>query len=103
MGITEKNLKEMVKYKQNTKNAHKCPFCKKKIEIGIEYEMLSKLKEEKRFPYPHVVLHGNPLHAMVCYIDSHLAVRNVTVIKSVEISRDSETFMQMMNKWANPY
>ncbi|MFX1236960.1 MAG: hypothetical protein ACFFAS_20090 [Promethearchaeota archaeon] len=103
MVLIEKNLKDVVKYKQKAKNAHKCPFCKEKIEIGVEYETFNKLKIENRFPYPHIVLHGNPLHALICYIDSHLTVRSITVIKSVEISRNSETFMQIMNKWANPY
>ncbi|UCC19891.1 MAG: hypothetical protein JSV62_01030 [Promethearchaeota archaeon] len=53
--------------------------------------------------FPHIHLHGNPLHALICYMNSELKIRNMGVIKSIEISRDSETFAQLMKKWTNPY
>jgi len=52
---------------------------------------------------PHIHLHGNPLHALLCYTNSELEILNIGVIKSIEISRDSETFTQIMKKWTNPY
>ena len=77
-----------------------CPQCKKKIEFGIELEFIQKLKN---ISFPHIHLHGKPLHALLCYINSDLEVKNIGVINSIEISRDSETFTQFLEKWMNPY
>ena len=52
---------------------------------------------------PHIYLHGNPLHALICYLNKELIIRNVGIIESIEISRDSKTFAQLMKKWTNPY
>jgi len=76
-------------------------MCKQKIELGIELKMKDYVK--KSIYFPHIYLHGNPLHALLCYINSELKVRNVGVIKSIEISRDSATFSEIMKKWTNPY
>ncbi|KKM72221.1 hypothetical protein LCGC14_1422720, partial [marine sediment metagenome] len=40
---------------------------------------------------------------LICYVNKDLRVRNIGVIKSIEISRNSETFTQLMKKWTNPY
>ena len=103
MVIIPKNVKNVGEIKQNVKNIHNCPFCNENIEIGVEIDTLKKINEAQYFPYPHIHLHGNPLHAMLCYIDKDLKIRSVGVIKSIEISRDSETFSQIMKKWSNPY
>ncbi len=89
--------------KRSVKNIHVCPLCKERIEIGIEMDTLKKVTEAKYFPYPHVHLHGNPLHAMLVYIDADMKIRTVGSIKSIEVSRDSETFSQLMKKWSNVY
>ncbi len=89
--------------KQTLNIAHECPLCKEKILLGVELDTLQQLNQAQYFPYPHIHLHGNPLHAMLCYIDKDLKVRNTGVIKSIEISRDSETFNQLVKKWSNPY
>ncbi len=78
-----------------------CPECKREVEIGIEKKMLSKIKVGVNLP--HLFLHGDPLHALICYINSELTIRNIGVIKSIEIPRDSEIFSQLLNKWTNPY
>ncbi len=89
--------------KQNAKNLHTCPLCGEKIEVGFEKGILSKVAEDGNYPFPHVHLHGSPLHAMICYVDRHSVVRAVGGIRSIEISRDSKTFQQFMAKWSNPY
>ena len=81
--------------KRNVKNIHKCPLCNEKIEVGIEIDTLINLNEKNSFPYPHIHIHGNPLHAMLCYIDKNLTIRSKGVIKSIEISRDSTTFSHL--------
>lgn len=76
-------------------------MCQQSIELGVELNIIRK--EDSPIYFPHIHLHGDPLHALICYINSELKVRNVGVIKSIEISRDSETFRQFMKKWTNPY
>jgi hypothetical protein len=100
MSIKPKDFGEI---KQNVKNYHNCPYCKEKIEIGIESNILEELHKNQKFPYPHVHIHGNPLHAMLCYIDKNLKIRSKGIIHSIEISRDSITFSLLVKKWSNPY
>ncbi|MFX1337766.1 MAG: hypothetical protein ACFFDK_04085 [Promethearchaeota archaeon] len=103
MAISSKRKKNYGDLKQHLKNVQVCPLCKERIEIGIEMDTLKELSEYEKFPYPHIHLHGNPLHAMLCYIDKHLNVRSIGLIKSIEISRNFDTFKQFMIKWSNPY
>ena len=103
MVLSPNNNKKIGEIKQNTKNIHECPYCKERFKIGIEKDTLDKLSKGNYFPYPHVHIHGNPLHAMLCYIDKQLVIRNICVINSIEISRNSETFQELMKKWANPF
>lgn len=103
MTIMPEELRNMERFKQSTKHCHECPICKKKIQIGIEFGMVQKLVEQAKGIYSHLVLHGKPLHGLVCYLDSHLAVRGIVPVESIEISRDSETFGELIKKWANPY
>ncbi len=76
-------------------------MCNEKIAIGVELNISRKSNSDIYFP--HIHLHGDPLHAIICYINSELKVRNIGVIKSIEISRDSQTFRELMKKWTNPY
>jgi hypothetical protein len=92
------NKKEV---KKNVQKTITCPLCENSIKIGIELGTLNEINDKIYFP--HIHLHGEPLHALVCFISPSLHIRNVSVIKSVEISRDSETFAQLMSKWTNPY
>ena len=95
--------KKIESIKQNAKNLQICPLCGVKIDIGIEKRVLAEVSRDCNYPFPHIHLHGNPLHAMICYVDSHSVVRSVGYIRSIEISRDSDTFQQFMKKWSNPY
>ena len=78
-----------------------CPMCQQVIYLGVEVNILSQVSASIYFP--HIHLHGDPLHALICYINSELKLRNIGVIKNIEISRDSQTFAQLMRKWTNPY
>ena len=71
------------------------------VELGIEHSYLPKITNSTFIM--HLFLHGNPLHALLCQVNSELKVRNIGIIKSIEISRDSETFTQLLNKWTNPF
>jgi len=78
-----------------------CPLCRQEILIGVEFSIIKQFNSGIQIP--HVHLHGNPLHAVICYMNSELKLINIGVIKSIEISRDAETFSQLMKKWTNPY
>ncbi|MFX0073263.1 MAG: hypothetical protein ACFFAO_19460 [Candidatus Hermodarchaeota archaeon] len=78
-----------------------CPLCGGKIILGIETQFTKKMNSDIYFP--HIHLHGQPLHALICYINSELKIRNLGVIESIEVSRDSQTFQELMKKWTNPY
>jgi hypothetical protein len=103
MALSSKQKKNYAHLKEYIKNIQVCPLCKERIEIGIEKVTLKELFSYEKFPYPHIHLHGNPLHAMLCYIDKNLKVRSLGVIRSIEISRNFDTFKQFMRKWSNPY
>jgi len=94
-------IRDKKEVKRKVRRTIICPECKKEVNLGIEEIELSKIN--KFLNFPHLYLHGDPLHAIICYINSELAIRNIGVIKSIEISRDSETFTQLLNKWTNPY
>ncbi|MFW9901417.1 MAG: hypothetical protein ACFFDY_09020 [Candidatus Thorarchaeota archaeon] len=87
--------------KHTSKRSIICPLCKKQIIVGVENCILENKRNDIHLPHLH--LHGDPLHAIICYLNSKLDIRNIGVIKSIEISRDSETFTQLMKKWTNPY
>lgn len=101
--INSKNNIQIGTIKEKLRNSHICPECHQKIDLGIERKVLQQLNEQEIFPYPHIHIHGDPLHAMLCYIDRDLRVRGTSVIKSIEISRDSTSFNEFFKKWANPY
>jgi hypothetical protein len=88
--------------KHRLRNISLCPFCHEKITLGIEQGFLNSLSKESHSIYSHIHLHGNPLHAMVCYIDKNFEVRSIEVVKSIEIERKSDTFQQFLQKWSNP-
>ncbi|MHA1520860.1 MAG: hypothetical protein ACTSRK_11820 [Promethearchaeota archaeon] len=58
-----------------------CPICHESIEHKIDP---STLKNEKFYPVPHLILHGNPIHAIILYIDAKGKVRAVESVKSVQ-------------------
>ncbi|MFX1502766.1 MAG: hypothetical protein ACFFDH_17525 [Promethearchaeota archaeon] len=92
-----KDIKEVKRKSQKVV----CPLCKHTLVIGVEFDITESPNIDIYFP--HIHLHGDPLHALICYLNSELKLRNMGVIKSIEISRDSETFRQIMKKWTNPY
>ncbi|MFX1504343.1 MAG: hypothetical protein ACFFDH_25510 [Promethearchaeota archaeon] len=93
------NKKEEVK--KDVQKLIICPYCEEPVKIGIENNIINDTN--RGIFFPHIHLHGDPLHALICYISPDFEVRNVSVIKSIEISRDSTTFSQIMKKWTNPY
>jgi len=50
-------------------------LCQVTFRIGIEHHILNN--PSSYIHIPHIHLHGSPLHAMICYINLQLKVRNV--------------------------
>jgi len=86
--------------RKKIKMAHRCPICNEKIQFRVEQSYLEKVK---KFPFTHIVLHGSPVHILIVYIDANLSVRAIETSESLEISRDGDTFGQLIRKWSNPH
>jgi hypothetical protein len=86
--------------KRSGKMAVRCPICKNEIHFGIEK---SVFETATKFPISHVVLHGNPLHALIVYIDTNFSVRGEEGCESIEVLQKSETLSQILKKWSNPF
>lgn len=100
--VAEKVVKKIKeKIKVDISKNHTCPICKKGLQIGVENRTINDYKRNGMFS--HIILHGNPLHAMIVYRDWNNAVRTVECSKSIEISRDQKTFSEILRKWSNPY
>jgi len=98
MGIDVKSEKNM---KLTNRKFFKCIHCGSLIEIELDNEVLKQSKEKGQFIIPHLHIHGNPLHGVLCYFDLNGDIRNIEVIKSISISRESNTFQQVLDKWSN--
>ena len=86
--------------KKTTRLSVACPICKQKIRIGVE---LGNLQSVDHYPISHINLHGDPIHAMIVYLDYHFAIRGIEGCGSIEVLKDGKTFQQILAKWSNPY
>jgi len=86
--------------KKKSRMTAKCIVCGEDLEFGVELNVLENVKQ---FPFAHLIIHGNPIHALIIYIDANFKVRGVEPCESIEILRDSQTFSQMLSKWSNPF
>ncbi len=85
-------------HRQSIKIHQKCPICLEKIEILVDQNHLSGIEH---FPFPHLFIHGDPLHAIILYIDSNLHVRGYECVESLQFDRTSKTFSQIVRHWSN--
>ena len=76
-------------------------MCKKKIQIKIQFDQLEQQYGASGGVIPHIILHGNPLHAMLCYVDRHMVVRGKGYVVSIGIPRDSNTYQQFVRLWSH--
>ncbi|MBD3353060.1 MAG: hypothetical protein GF364_16385 [Candidatus Lokiarchaeota archaeon] len=78
----------------------KCPICKKQVKVGVE---LGDIKAVEHFPFTHIFLHGDPIHALVVYIDKQFNVRGFEGCNSMSLQKESSVFQQILRKWSNPF
>lgn len=99
MGVD--TIKEKENMKPISRKIFKCPFCGLLIEIDVDHTSFTRCMNENHFLYPHLHVHGRPLHGALCYLDPNMAIRNIEIIRSIEIFRSSDIFQQLLNKWLN--
>jgi hypothetical protein len=95
MGISSTKNSIIPSIKRNIQGFVTCPICNQKFKIQIDDEKIDNFLNvndgSNLSLFSHIHLHGNPIHAIVCYIDRDLRIRNVYSIKSIEIlSNDSK-------------
>ncbi|MHA1519982.1 MAG: hypothetical protein ACTSRK_07335 [Promethearchaeota archaeon] len=86
--------------KTRLKFSQKYPICGEMLRFGIEPEIIEKAEF---YPFPHIILHGSPLHAIIAYVDAELKVRAIESSPSIEILREGATFNSLLQKWSNPF
>lgn len=79
---------------------YKCPLCKKRIDISFDFAKLEQDYGELKGVIPHIILHGEPLHTMLCYVDKDMGVRGKGYAVSIGVSRDSNTYQQFTKLWS---
>jgi hypothetical protein len=86
--------------RRTTQIAATCPVCNQKMKINMDHRIFN---EATLFPITHVVLHGNPLHALIVYLDANFRVRGEEGCSSIEVARNSDAFSQLVKIWSNPF
>lgn len=60
----------------------KCPICNQTLQISLDLDLIDK---KDYFPFPHVIVHGIPTHALIAYLDRELQVRAIEFSNSLQI------------------
>ena len=61
----------------------KCPSCGKSIHVQVPSTLL---QNASHYPVCHLILHGNPTHAFMVYIDAYGVVRGSEATTSIQIA-----------------
>jgi len=91
---------QLLKFRKYTNYEIECPICKEKMNIGVE---LGDLNNVKNFPFTHILVHGEPIHAIITYIDSQFKVRGVEGSQLIKFEKSSNIVKQIIEKWSNPF
>lgn len=77
-----------------------CPFCQKEIRLNGNRNRNGNQNKNGNGLMAILNIHGEPIHALILYVDSHMNVRSHSIIKNIEVSRDSDTLKQLLNAWS---
>jgi len=86
--------------KKSVRFSTECPVCHEKLKFGIELHVLKSLSQ---YPFTHLIVHGDPLHVLIAYIDANFAVRGTEVCTDFAFAKSGEVFSALLNKWSNPF
>ena len=84
MTLSNKKTVNSKKIFEMTKNIFNCPVCKKDIKINFDAIKINKQIDNKSGIFSHLILHGKPLHGIICYFDMNMNVRGLSAIESIE-------------------
>ncbi len=74
-----------------------CSICNQSFKVHVA---AAELAQAKRYPFAHIMLHGNPIHALIIYVDAHGTVRGSESSQSIQIDRTSATFQELVKWWS---
>ncbi|HME51795.1 MAG TPA: hypothetical protein VKM55_06230 [Candidatus Lokiarchaeia archaeon] len=74
-----------------------CDICHLSFKVHVS---AAELINAKRYPFCHLILHGNPIHALAVYVDKHGVVRGSESSQSIQIDRTSSTFQELVKWWS---
>jgi regulator of RNase E activity RraA len=74
----------------------RCEICGQAFTVKVAAD---ELAGAKRYPFTHLILHSNPIHCHVVYVDKQGAVRGSESSKSIQIDRTSATFQELVKWW----
>ncbi|MHA1682421.1 MAG: hypothetical protein ACTSUE_15900 [Promethearchaeota archaeon] len=92
MEVSQYNDVEFTSLKLPTR----CSVCGQEFKVHVTSMMLD---EAPSYPFPHVILHGSPIHAHVVYIDKQGRVRGGMSSTSLQIDKTSSTFQELVKWW----
>jgi hypothetical protein len=78
------------------KATSRCAACGKAFRVRLP---VATITNAAKYPVCHVILHGNPIHAHVVYIDANGVVRGNEASDSIQIDRTSATFQELVRWW----
>lgn len=74
-----------------------CRTCGASFTVSVTSEMMASARG---YPFPHVLLHGSPIHAHVVYVDKNGSIRGSESSESIQIDKTSATFQELVRWWA---
>jgi hypothetical protein len=78
------------------KATSRCAACGKAFRVQLP---VAAITNAPKYPVCHLILHGNPIHAFVVYIDANGVVRGNEASDSIQIDRTSATFQELVRWW----
>ena len=84
MTLSNKKSANTRKFLEITKTIFNCPVCKKEIKINPDAIKMDNKFNNKSGIFSHLILHGKPLHGIICYFDMKMNVRGLSAIESIE-------------------
>ncbi len=101
--ISSERSQEMLnghELRKTARMATRCPICGESLSVAVE---LSTIQKATHFPYPHVLIHGNPLHALIVYLDADFQARDEQGCEAVNLNLIAPSFNECLLKWSNPF
>ncbi len=65
-----------------------CPVCKKNVIIKVKKALA---KEDIRYPFEYVDVHGDPAHGITLYIDKNWQVRGMEIFKNINVQSTGDS------------